>query len=62
MVVVWICIHCTQVSEGVFASQVEAHGGQSLAGSCFHADICHGQKLNQNLLHILLMEQFTVLS
>lgn len=50
---------CTQVSVAVFAGCVEAHG---LAGSRFHTDVSHSEKLYQNLLHIQLMEQFVILS
>lgn len=41
---------------------MKAHFGHSLAACCFHADIRHGQKLHQNLLHILLVEQLAILS
>lgn len=52
---------CTQISEAVFAGKVEAHGGHSMAGSRFHTVVRHRQKLYQNLLNILLMEQFAIL-
>lgn len=53
---------CTQVSEDDFAGVVGAQDVHSLAGSCFHADVRHRQKLHQDLLHILLLEQFVILS
>lgn len=53
---------CTQISEDVFAGLVEAHGSHSLAGSCFHAVIRCRQKVDQDLLNILLVEKFAILS
>lgn len=57
-----MCTVLTQVSEGVFAGLVEAHGVHGFASSCFHVDVCRRQKLYQNLLHIVFVEQFSVLS
>lgn len=58
----WLCeCACTQVSEAVFAASVEAHGVHSLAGSCFHTGVGRGQEIYQNLLHVQLMELFSIL-
>lgn len=57
------CVH-TQLSEGVFAAFVEAHGVHCLAGGCFHAHVfsLRSEEIYQNPLHIVLMEMFSIIS
>lgn len=54
----------TQLSEGVFAAFMEAHGVHRLAGGCFHARVfpLRSEEIYQNPLHIVLMEMFSIIS
>lgn len=57
------CAH-TQLSEGVLAAFVEAHGVHGLTGGHFHAHVfsLRSEEIYQNPLHIVLMEMFSIIS
>lgn len=56
------CFH-TQLSEGVLAAFVEAHGVHGLAGGRFYARVfsLRSEEIYQNPLHIVLMEMFPII-
>lgn len=54
----------TQFTQGVSAAFVEAHGVHGLAGGCFDAHVFpfRRQQVYKNLLHIMLVKVFTIVS